>query len=118
MLGFRRERQAASIAHGCATTLLEFGRLAQSEPAKSWLRAWRVDPQLLPPAPPVHHAHSIRTAPAAKGQCWCRPGIACPFSREAMANTDLPGRVKEELTQIYQLCTQNVTHQSQEAHHG
>ena len=44
MLGFRRDRQKRSIAHGCASTLLSFG-----DPAlKNKLDCWRADADAAP----------------------------------------------------------------------
>ena len=49
MLGFRRSKQTASIAHGCATTLVQLGALQQSE-RTSLGRAWGIRFEALPPA--------------------------------------------------------------------
>jgi predicted acylesterase/phospholipase RssA len=108
MLGFRRERQAASIAHGCATALLELARTAQAHPA--WAAGWALDPARLPPDPPATFTDPIVPGQAKPGNCWFRPGIECLFSESRLAQTGLPAHTQRELHRIYTLCGKPETH--------
>ena len=122
MMGFRRRRQAQSIAHGCRSTLIELGRLYHAKPRMArWADGWGLRQGRLPglevvkgdPPPP-------RLAAAGPGDCWIRPGTPCPFSRKEAAKTlresSDPGsrlrlpRTASELHQIYVLCGQAGTH--------
>jgi hypothetical protein len=112
MLGFRRDQQAASIAHGCATTLLELGRVAN----RDWLGAWGIHPVRLPPRPPASHELPILPGREGPGECHFRPGFACPFSAGEVARVDGLGSVtRDALTGIYQACGRPETHRPKEA---
>jgi predicted acylesterase/phospholipase RssA len=89
MLGFRRARQGASIAHGCATTLRALARAEQAKPA--WTRAWGVKlaAQADYPVP---------------DPCWLRPGVTCPFARSALRDSGLPTETVNQLDTIYRTC--------------
>jgi predicted acylesterase/phospholipase RssA len=87
MLGFRRARQAASIAHGCATTLLEFARLAKSaRPAD--LSAWGIKKEALPTVTTWTEALALQKSDLKQGSCWLRDGVMCPFSEVALRKND------------------------------
>ena len=107
MLGFRRGRQAQSIAHGCATTLLTFGRYNAEHP--EWIRDWKLEN--LPEASGWASAFSTRQKVEA-GHCWLRPGHLCPFSLQGQQafNTDLPATTSKEVASIYAACVQRKTH--------
>jgi len=118
MLGFRRDVQAKSIAHGCATTLAAFADAVhrkQSDDGLSppihpdWLPAWGIDPAQLPrPFATVGGMlRPDRSVPT--DHCWFRPGHLCPFSRTALA-VDLDPRTREELASIHQRCGEARTH--------
>ena len=122
MLGFRRKKQAQSIAHGCASTLRTLAQTAHEHPR--WATAWGIDklefnfaiekdqrlpsPMLLRP-----------------GQCWFRDGDhPCPYSRQAMeayndklieqdrASEALSTMELHELNEIYRNCGRMSTHQT------
>jgi predicted acylesterase/phospholipase RssA len=93
MLGFRRSRQAESIAHGCAGTLQELAQVQATQP--DWTRAWGVN--LDQPA----------GARPAADPCWLRPGITCPFSQTGLAAAALPGDTVDQLARIYHACLRN-----------
>ena len=118
MLGFRRRNQAASIAHGCASGLLELGRQATGDDGPARAAAWGLDTSHLP-----NHAQSFATdpfvpaqSPTTKGNCWYRPPVPCPFSTpgqgapKALSN----GRTAEELNAIYTACGDLLTHRSRQ----
>ncbi|HEX7190962.1 MAG TPA: patatin-like phospholipase family protein, partial [Thermoanaerobaculia bacterium] len=112
MLGFRREKQAANIAHGCASTFASLR--ASSLKNEAWVRGWMmndavakvrddaVSPELMP-----------RRDTKIAGQCWFRNDARCPFSKEAMEMNDIsdPSRIRE-LSKIYELCGRPETHRS------
>lgn len=139
VLGFSREQQAQSIAHGCASTFVHFAELQGKEQEGRWLRAWqsRQRPQSVPPDQfddaaidqiyqnPTRSpdARGLPAKPA--GECWFRHGQLCPFSQQALehvtldrADDDSDGCkaerekiVKQELQQIYVQCGLPQTHQ-------
>ncbi len=111
MLGFRRERQAASIAHGCATALLELARAADAHP--EWATGWNLDRTRLPEKYPATFEDPIVPADSKnwpEGHCWFRPGIECPYSTKRLAAAGLPGHTQRELHQIHVLCGERRTH--------
>jgi predicted acylesterase/phospholipase RssA len=113
MLGFRRRKQAQSIAHGCASTLAQLYAEQVRNPA--WTTGWgvsgldRVDPKsvllgtgqftLLP-------RRNNKTA----GECWFRTGVACPFSPLSLAELSIEEETAEQLGKIYEYCGQVETH--------
>jgi predicted acylesterase/phospholipase RssA len=48
MLRFRRMRQIESIAHGCASTLLELSKLQANPESAHWAKAWGINLSALP----------------------------------------------------------------------
>lgn len=112
MLGFRQTRQAESIAHGCATGLLELARVARGNP--EWAAGWGLDPTLLPENPPVTDLDPIVPGPAGPGRCWFRPGVLCTFSAERLKGSGVPAPTIAELDRIHKACGQRKTHQPRE----
>ena len=113
MLGFRRSQQAASIAHGCATTLLELARLEQTPQGGTWLDAWGIAAGRLPRHPPADRNEPIiPPAPAAPGDCYWRPGKPCPYSGAELAKLALPAATVAALGEIYRACGEARTHES------
>jgi predicted acylesterase/phospholipase RssA len=110
MLGFRRRRQAESIAHGCATTLLQLRRVADMN--ESWLDGWGLDVADLPEHAPATDREPIAPGKATAGHCWFRPGALCPFGRERLEATGLPAATIEQLTRIHAACGRPETHAS------
>jgi|GEM_PF-1218209 len=123
MLGFRRENQARSIAHGCATTLAELHTNAVAH--DSWAKAWGIE-QLdfdkrsvvtVPiPGTPQHKRVLTPRTDAKDGQCWFRVNEhLCPFSKQwrLTYGTKDPNVRPEELKNlhaIYVSCGQAATH--------
>jgi hypothetical protein len=110
MLGFRREHQAESIAHGCATTLLELGRMARKEPHVKWASRWGIKETDLPGDPPATDRDAITPKASTAGSCWFRAGRPCPYSEERLEDTGLPAWTRAELLKIYQACGRPETH--------
>ena len=111
MLGFRRKRQAASIAHGCASTLLELARRRKDKEERPWLAGWGIDEDKLPTAEQAF-AENPYLAPegAGKGACWFRQNAMCPFSAQELEKLKLKPRTQAELEQIHELCGKPETH--------
>jgi hypothetical protein len=104
MLGFRREDQARSIAHGCKTTLEAMHALGSSKP--EWVNAWGIKP-------PDEFLTEPRMEHKTRGECWYRPGCRCPFSKQGIEDAAAPAlapNTKVALEHIYQLCAKRRTH--------
>jgi predicted acylesterase/phospholipase RssA len=137
MLGFTRTRQARSIAHGCASTLLRFATLksdlkCESDEYLSWMRSWNLELGDVPDVIkwPEAFAQRAKDAGGESGDCWLRKGRKCPFSAVALRelNADLSraraapgeklarnsGEVTDEmiagLDEIYRVCAERNTH--------
>ncbi len=127
MLGFRRKRQAESIAHGCATTLATLWLLGRHAPTDKWTRAWGFGVSDFDPStvdvpdgefdpsgsPPV--LRPDRRSSRAPGGCWFREGAMCPFSEVELARVGsgqdrLSPPLRRELTAIHVACGKWVTH--------
>jgi predicted acylesterase/phospholipase RssA len=116
MLGFRREKQARSIAHGCATTLLQFADVRwKREEGQRRLRDWGIEETSLPPhagtwTKLLEKSTNRRTSKQV-GQCWLRDR-PCPFSRVALSRSalGLEEAVIQEVSAIHRLCAQPQTH--------
>ena len=120
MLGFRRERQARSIAHGCASTLAHLHREERSHGA--WVQNWW--------GPAVFDAGTIDVktdtvdcepsvtlnpgSPSSSGACYFRSGLLCPFSKESLKQLELLPETTNELSEIYRFCGQSKTHRRSE----
>jgi predicted acylesterase/phospholipase RssA len=118
MLGFRRERQAESIAHGCASTLREFGLLAADAKRAPWLDAWGLS-GALPSADQVTHEEPFRPLerPTEDGNCWFRPTVRCPFSLPSGNGKQGNGhgstgrnQTAKWLNKVYEACRALQTH--------
>jgi hypothetical protein len=110
MLGFRRKRQAQSIAHGCASTFIELGRQGTLPDAKAWLPGWGIDQDRLPSAEQISSDNPYRGQRGRNGECWFRQGEMCPFSRPELEKLKLKPQTETELAQIHQLCGDPATH--------
>lgn len=123
LLGFDREKQARSIAHGCAST---FNTFRSEDPER--LKAWRAkgtayslpvfDPDNLaaafPPDQPPN-AGNLRALPNPKGRgdCWFRYGERCPFSEvDPKQHASPPSETQTALVAIYESCGRLETHRS------
>lgn len=119
MLGFRREKQARSIAHGCASTLVTLAR--QRDSNENWCRGWGARLDALPQAPdepgrtivPLELTKSERR----KGRCWFRPEAPCPFSAPELGR-ELPESTRRELARIHALCGDPRTHDPEAGRRG
>jgi predicted acylesterase/phospholipase RssA len=110
MLGFRRRRQAMSIAHGCASTLMELARPRGDDESGSWKAAWGIDEHRLPEAEVALRPDPYVPLQVGQDKCWFQPGMTCPFSRTALANLGLPETTLNEVANIYTLCGKLETH--------
>jgi len=115
MLGYRRAKQAESIAHGCAMTLLKFKEYKECKDRDIWLDAWGIKKAELPVENTLADAHKLwaaRKLCASAGECWLRVGKLCPFSKEALKGLDLQKKTKEELSYIHTCCEMQSTHEA------
>lgn len=120
MLGFRREKQAESIAHGCAATLATVYKAIQDVRAAHSGLGYRQISLNVDPDSVKHWERDkkLRPQPGIDGECWFqrqpsdggrRP--VCPFSRQATKeNPELTDTQRSALAQIYQLCGETTTH--------
>jgi predicted acylesterase/phospholipase RssA len=138
MLGFKRWKQAASIAHGCAST---FGAMvATNEAHPMWIRGWRVKglDDINRSAVVItrdgatsgasrekdyqEYRYELRPQRAAKGDgrgngtCWFRNTARCPFSAEALERVEwLDEKERDammrELPKIYEACGMERNHE-------
>jgi predicted acylesterase/phospholipase RssA len=106
MLGFRRSRQAASIAHGCATTLLALARVERQENGRGslWTASWGIRLGSLPETVPDEGVPLELVAPREPGHCWLRPGELCPFSGEGLGRDVVPPATRSQVEAIYLAC--------------
>jgi predicted acylesterase/phospholipase RssA len=107
MLGFRRKKQAQSIAHGCASTLLRFAKIAKDNEA--WLSGWGIERARVPKVHQWGEAFDALKARKRKtlgNACWLRPDVTCPFSKDALkkAEPSLTEIVIQELSEIHTEC--------------
>jgi hypothetical protein len=113
MLGFRRRKQAQSIAHGCASTLAQLYAESKENPA-AWTSGWGVrgtgdmDPASITLDKGCITLQPQKDKPA--GECWFRKGAPCPFSPTALKSLGLKKRTVEQVAQIYKLCGEAETH--------
>jgi len=111
MLGFRRAKQAASIAHGCASTLMRLGELQRDQTMSRWAAGWGIDQGKLPPKERFAGGSTLTPAGSGQGRCWFRPDVDCPFSPTRLEKLSLPVGTARNLTLIYELCGRPETHQ-------
>jgi predicted acylesterase/phospholipase RssA len=112
MLGFRRRKQAASIAHGCASTLARFASL-QAQPGKqAWMDAWGIKRESI--AGLTSKPRDLTSKEQAAGACWFRPGATCPFSKRALSAAGMSSKLSstiDSLDGIYRVCGKAATHE-------
>ncbi|HXJ44858.1 MAG TPA: patatin-like phospholipase family protein, partial [Bryobacteraceae bacterium] len=117
MLGFKRDRQARSIAHGCASTLVHLHCEQLDHP--SWTPHWWNPLELLDgtctrePGPDIHFELNPRPANSCGDCCFVR-GLKCPFSEKELSclNPGLPRETVAALDEIYHRCGQKNTHRT------
>jgi predicted acylesterase/phospholipase RssA len=110
MLGFRRKRQAMSIAHGCASTLLELARPRPDDQSGSWKAAWGIDENRIPEPAVANRPDSYVPLKVGKDECWFKPGVICPFSHTGLSGLGLTEQTHSEVETIYTLCGRHETH--------
>jgi predicted acylesterase/phospholipase RssA len=129
MLGFRRARQARSIAHGCASTLGALFQMENTAEGPAWLEAWGAKDLALdraafkPAAGQVAAGASgvcakdvnslvLKPQNRTNGQCWFRTGKTCPFSEKGLLQAGVDPKKIPEVSQIYALCGDPATHEA------
>jgi hypothetical protein len=127
MLGFRREKQARSIAHGCASTFATIYRTQQSSPEHAaWVKAWGMrngidfdghaisflneEGKEVGQATMESSPHLAPLGKRKPGICWFRQTSRCPFSQEALKEAGVAKEKIEEVSRIYELCGDPATH--------
>lgn len=120
MIGYSRARQAQSIAHGCASTLLRFANIPES-----YLAQWNIDRSRIPTAKDFQQAVFAKKnwgSYAEEDSCWLRPGRQCPFSNKALIelNNQIEDKTKHllagtirELSKVHKCCSRIKTHMNQ-----
>jgi predicted acylesterase/phospholipase RssA len=113
MLGFRRHKQAQSIAHGCASTLARL--YAEKDRHPDWIASWgirgldHIDPESI-----VLDSSPLRLIPQRKdkapGVCWFRKNVSCPFSPDSLKELSLERETTAQLGRIYECCGEKATH--------
>jgi predicted acylesterase/phospholipase RssA len=112
MLNFRRRRQAQSIAHGCASTLIELARPIPDDRANRWKSAWGIDESRLPDADVASRPDPYVPLQVGPDECWFKPGVTCPFSRTGLARAGLFDATASGVQSIYTLCGRPDTHRA------
>lgn len=128
MLGFKRWKQAASIAHGCASTLAKFYGVARQH--KDWIDNWNIalddiDEKsiIFGPAPDADSDEAVIMEPQRRGKrkkgiCWFQKETVCPFSIQAFdaahpnANKDNLMAERKQLSMIYDACGRAANHEA------
>jgi hypothetical protein len=126
MLGFQRNRQAKSIAHGCAITLVSLAREQARVEREGWYARWWAPVEI---HDTTWHADSEgHEAPASLMPRACQPDgrccfadriggreLLCPFSETMLAQSKLPDATQRALAGIYRACGQVETHTTEES---
>jgi len=135
MLGFKRKRQAQSIAHGCASTLAHLH--CEHEDNKGWTSHWwnhlELHPDVCAREKGADISFVLNPRPAdTEGNCCFVKGKKCPFSRYEIERVEEALREEEPckkdrdpfdplgketivaLNEIYRQCGKKKTHQRQE----
>ncbi len=118
MLGFRRLFQARSIAHGCASTLIRLDGYRRIPNRERWAGpdGWGVDLERLPKVDRLNGRATFEpqkpTNGRAKGSCWFRPELPCPFSRHSQGTSTKDPHTRFALDRIHQQCGLQETHAS------
>ncbi|HXH38104.1 MAG TPA: patatin-like phospholipase family protein, partial [Thermoanaerobaculia bacterium] len=112
MLGFRRRKQAANIAHGCASTFAALHASMTDKANTGWMDGWGMANAVGKVRPDaVGSVLTPRKDVKVDGQCWFRNEELCPFSRnKLMANGVTDETRLHELSQVYLLCGDPATH--------
>ena len=127
MLGFRRKKQAQSIAHGCASTMATiYQTMIATDGHRPWLDPWGIRHRLdfderslvfvdsegneqNPPA--MENTVELRPTPKKEeGTCWFRTESKCPFAPAELDRARVMPQKRDEISQIYALCGVASTH--------
>jgi predicted acylesterase/phospholipase RssA len=125
MLGFTRDRQARSIAHGCASTLAHLH--CEQLDHHDWTPHWwsyielfdgacnRTEPTTANGTADIRFALNPHPANSCGDCCFVRRH-KCPFSKHELSLLDpaLPKETVVALDEIYRLCGQATTHRAPE----
>jgi predicted acylesterase/phospholipase RssA len=137
MLGFSRQNQTASIAHGCASTICAVAdhfqasrqiHAVDSDALRRWAVGRGISLDQLPErewekaeGPLAYGPAPLTSAEQAEGQCWFRrPDPAtdkrpiCPFHAKSPA-AGAGDEVSPELQKIYFACGNRATHEPRRA---
>ena len=111
MLGFRRTLQAASIAHGCAATLLAMSELDED------VGAWGLNPDAVPDVDDFEQAFEKlkinRKDRMNAGKCWLN-GLQCPYSKGSVESFEafkLTNNSTRWLDKIHKACWDRRSHE-------
>lgn len=119
MLGFRREKQAESIAHGCAATLATVYKTVHQMRHEHDGLGYRQISLNVDPKSVTDWPKNLWPQPGSEGECWFqrRPPDGgrrsiCPFSLQATKkNSELSDTQRTALAQIYRVCGEAATHE-------
>lgn len=108
MLGYRRELQARSIAHGCASTLVAMARVD-----RDWRAGWGINEEKMTDAIDLDEL-TDRTKRLGKhrrnGGCWLRPKCPCPFSEISLRKVGAEEGSMKAVSMIHRLCWERKSH--------
>jgi predicted acylesterase/phospholipase RssA len=115
MLGFRRERQARSIAHGCASTLVHLSRETANHPnwTQHWWKTFDLAADTSANDGDKTKAVALKPRPCnAKGDCCFVHDRKCPFSESELKQVrpHLETETIAAVASIYRYCGQLRTH--------
>ena len=127
MLGFRRKKQAQSIAHGCASTMATiYQTMIAIDGHESWLGPWGIRRRLdfdegsfaffdsertERKRPMMEDTVELRPTPKVEeGTCWFRKDSKCPFAPDELDAAGVMPQKRDEISQIYALCGVASTH--------
>jgi predicted acylesterase/phospholipase RssA len=131
MLGFRRRKQAQSIAHGCASTLATIYQTQRaSDRYKCWVESWGIREGLdfdadcfafsdanANPSEKEQMKSNCDLLPARVREpdvCWFRTQSRCPFSPGKLTEAGVAKEKIEEISQIYRVCGDAASHSAGE----
>ena len=123
MLGFQLERQAHSIAHGCARTLVHFAREQRAdnvdEGRGSWTQHWWNPVKLHSGVEDKENSNLLKPRRCnEEGECCFQAGVKCPFSPAAIQEINeegerIPTELAGVLARVYHGCGEPATHQAE-----
>jgi predicted acylesterase/phospholipase RssA len=127
MLGFRRKKQAQSIAHGCASTMATIHQtMIATDGHEPWLDSWGIRQRLdfdersfaffdsegnEQKQPTMANTVELRPTPKEEeGRCWFRKESKCPFAPAELDGAGVMWQKRDEISEIYTLCGVASTH--------